>query len=92
VYTGFRPEFVMAKVSTADTHGWAIYNSASKTYNYLGNVLQANATNAEMTSEFLDFTSNGFKHRTSSTWNNGSGKTYIYIAFAQTPFKYSNAR
>jgi len=92
VYTGFRPAFVMAKVSTAGTHGWGIYNSKSKTYNYLGNVLQANATNAEMTSEFLDFTSNGFKHRTSSTWNNGSGQTYIYIAFAETPFKFSNAR
>ena len=92
VYTGFRPAFVIAKVSTAGTHGWAIYNSKSKTYNPLGNVLQANATNAEMTSEFLDFTSNGFKHRTSSTWNNGSGQTYIYIAFAESPFKYSNAR
>jgi hypothetical protein len=41
----------------------------------------------------LDILSNGFKHR-DSTWaqNGQSGATFIYIAFAETPFKYSNAR
>jgi hypothetical protein len=40
----------------------------------------------------VDFLSNGFKHRRTSSWSNGNGKTYIYIAFAETPFKYSNGR
>ena len=40
---------------------------------------------------YLDFLSNGFKPRYTDHINQ-SGKTYIYIAFAETPFKYSNAR
>jgi hypothetical protein len=40
----------------------------------------------------VDFLSNGFKHRSSSSWTNGNGATYLCIAFAETPFKYSNAR
>ena len=36
--------------------------------------------------------SNGFKHRDSTWAQNGvAGDTFIYLAFAETPFKYSNA-
>jgi len=35
---------------------------------------------------------NGFKWNTTSTALNGSGSTYIYMAFAENPFKNSNAR
>jgi hypothetical protein len=39
-----------------------------------------------------DFLSNGFKCRaTNGNWN-GSGETYIYMAFADNPFKYALAR
>lgn len=44
----------------------------------------------------IDFLSNGFKQRnnnpSSLTDTNKSGGTYIYLAFAETPFKYANAR
>jgi len=40
----------------------------------------------------MDFLSNGVKLRGSQTEQNGSGTTYIYMAFAENPFKYSNAR
>ena len=40
----------------------------------------------------IDFLSNGFKLRGgSSSWNNYLTETYVYIAFAEQPFKYSNA-
>jgi hypothetical protein len=40
----------------------------------------------------MDFLSNGFKLRlTSAAWN-ASGGTYIYMAFAEHPFKTSNGR
>jgi hypothetical protein len=39
-----------------------------------------------------DFLSNGFKLRGTGNSSNNSGATYIYAAFAETPFKYSNAR
>jgi hypothetical protein len=35
--------------------------------------------------------SNGFKARTTNNPNVGTN-TYLYLAFAETPFKYSNAR
>ena len=40
----------------------------------------------------LDFVSNGFKIRGSDNSVNGSGDTHIYLAFADQPFKFSNAR
>jgi hypothetical protein len=39
-----------------------------------------------------DFTSNGVKIRTTDVGTNGSGSSYIYMAFAENPFKYSLAR
>jgi len=36
--------------------------------------------------------SNGFKPRLTDVNVNASGGTYIYLAFAEQPFKYANAR
>ena len=42
---------------------------------------------------FVDFLSNGMKMRIDSGYlNNGAGTTFMYMAFAESPFKYSNAR
>jgi hypothetical protein len=41
---------------------------------------------------YIDILSNGFKVRDSTTYVNASGGTYIYMAFAENPFKYSLAR
>ena len=40
----------------------------------------------------VDFLSNGFKHRTGHVARNGSGNTYIYLAFAENPLKTARAR
>jgi len=40
----------------------------------------------------LDFLSNGFKMRAGNAGDNASGGTYIFAAFAESPFKYSLAR
>ena len=81
---------------TGGTHyDWVIYDSVRSTYNAVGNVLEANQSQAEVTGTGrglpIDFLSNGFKHRESYAENN-SNTTYIYLAFAESPFKYSNAR
>ena len=90
VYTGFRPEFVMLKRSDS-TADWLIIDSARNTYNAAGNFLYPNLTNAEDVTDRIDFLSNGFKLRTTAGPNN-SGSTWIYSAFAETPFKNSLAR
>ena len=90
VYTGFRPRYVMAK-RTDSTSNWIIYDSSRNTANPESLVLYADALYTEDTSIYVDFLSNGFKCR-SSTAANVSGATYIYMAFAESPFQNSLAR
>jgi hypothetical protein len=92
VYTGFRPKWVMFK--RTDTTGyWMMYDSARSPYNAVVNDLNANTSDAEAsTGGPVDFVSNGFKQRNTSTYWNASGGTYIYIAFAENPFQYARAR
>jgi hypothetical protein len=46
--------------------------------------------NAETTDNAIDFLSNGFKGRKTSSDLNTDGNTHIYIAFAESPFVNSN--
>jgi len=92
VYTGFRPKYVLIKVSST-TENWKVLDSSRDTYNVVGNELFPNLSNAESTGNSdSDFLSNGFKLRATYANINSSGATYIYMAFAENPFKYSNAR
>jgi len=94
VYTGFRPRWIMVKQTTASsTTNWWIYDSSRDIYNVAGDELAANTSNAESSGNTdLDLLSNGFKFRSSTGGLNGSGGTYIYAAFAETPFNYSRGR
>ena len=92
VYTGFRPAFVMIKNISASSTLWLMFDSARDTDNVVNNHIQANSNNADSSFPFMDFVSNGFKHRHNSSHTNTSGQTYIYMAFAEQPFKFSNAR
>jgi len=91
VYLGFRPAYVMQK-RTDVANDWGIYDAERDTYNVGGKELYANLSSAEASAVRIDFTSNGFKLRASNNALNASGGTYIYIAFAESPFKHSNAR
>ena len=93
VYTGFRPAWVMIKKSSG-TDGWSIYDSAMETINVMDTRLSANLADAEVSGSniALDFLSNGFKLKGTGTTINTGGQTYIYLAFAEAPFKYANAR
>ena len=53
--------------------------------------LSSNNANAEGTVNTMDFVSNGFKLRDRTTDPNVA-ETYFYMAFAENPFKNSNAR
>jgi hypothetical protein len=94
VFTGFRPAFVMLK----DIGGgeWGMFDSARNTFNVVNKLLQANVSDAEYSGDSnrdLDFLSNGFKLRNGSALVfNGSSRSLIYMAFAESPFKYANAR
>lgn len=91
VYLGFRPRFVMYK-RTDTTGNWIIYDAARSTYNQPAAALYPNLVNVEDTSHPSDFLSNGFKLRSTGADSNASGGTFIFMAFAENPFKYANAR
>jgi hypothetical protein len=87
VYTGFKPAFVMLK-RTNTTSNWIIMDSKRNAFNEMESRLFPNLANAEQTQSTygLDFLSNGFKLRDTVSQSNGSGSTYIYMAFAENPF------
>ena len=92
VYCGFSPAFVLFKGSSAVSH-WTIRDTAREPYNTTTDILYPNLSNAEYASgPAVDILSNGFKCREAGGTNNDNGVTYIYMAFAEQPFKYSNAR
>jgi hypothetical protein len=91
VYTGFRPRYVCVKrIDT--TGGWTILDSSRNPYNVAGQYLFAETSAAEGSTPLEDFLSNGFKLRASSTSTNANTGTYIYLAFAENPFKNALAR
>jgi len=97
VFTGFRPAFVLVKRSST-TGNWTLMDNTRKTFNFNNTLLYPNSNAAENSNDGYngsDFVSNGFKIRGGSsgvgTDVSGTG-TYIYMAFAEAPFKYANAR
>jgi len=92
VHCGFKPAMIIQK-RTDGADSWHILDNKRSPSNVVDDRLYPNSSSAESTSgDRLDFTSNGFKVRTTNGDFNASGGTYIFIAFAETPFKFSNAR
>ena len=93
IYTGFRPKYILIKGSVAGNN-WVTLDTSRSTYNQVAAYLLPNVSNAEGTAgDYIDILSNGFKIRDSgSDVNYSSGATYIYMAFAENPFKNALAR
>jgi len=73
---------------------WYINDSARSFANptsSFGANLYADLPNGE-SGNGMDILSSGFKIRNTDGSQNTSGQTYIYMAFAEAPFKYANAR
>jgi len=92
VYTGFKPAFYLWKRSSG-TADWHIVDNKRDTFNETDVNLYPNSNAAESIGNGyngVDFLSNGIKIRQSNTDVNGSGSTYIYMAFAAAPLVGSN--
>jgi len=94
IWTGFRPAFVIVKRTDSSTNGnWVMHdNKRANSFNEIDARLFPNTNDAESSNGNgkIDFLSNGFKYRTSSDGQNGSGNEMIYMAFAESPFVNSN--
>jgi len=87
VHLGFKPAWVMLK-RTDSAASWLIFDNKRDIDNVVSHRVYANATDAEDsdTGSAIDFLSNGFKCRSSDSSTNTSSGTYIYMAFAESPF------
>jgi len=87
VYTGFSPAFLLIKNAT-DTENWYILDNKRPGYNTNNYYLLPSTSGAEGTSTTLatSLLSNGFKINNTDTSMNTTGKTYVYMAFAENPF------
>jgi hypothetical protein len=94
VYFGFRPAFVITKrIDSGDN--WIMSDSKRGSFNFIDEFLNPNTSNAESNNNIttgIDYLSNGFKLRSADGSVNASGGTYIFMAFAENPFKYALAR
>ena len=104
VYTGFRPRWILLK-SRGNIYGggspfsgnWYILDTERSTFNVAASTLASANSNAEDnawgTEGIMDILSNGFKIRTDSLGINATlSGSFIYLAFAEAPFKYARAR
>jgi len=101
VHLGFRPTLILTK--NADTGGtnydWCIYDNARSTFNPNDKFFCPNLNHRENyrgdntadNARDVDFLSNGFKIRNGSSGMNKNTDTILYCAWAESPFKYSNA-
>ena len=92
VFTGFRPAWVMIKRTSPNGYSWVLVDNKRDTFNVTDKGLIPNLSDAEGTGYSMDFFSNGFKLRLTGTAMNASGATYIYLCFAESPFKNARAR
>lgn len=71
---------------------WYILDTERNTYNVLDDYLRPNSNAAEGSATLLDAVSNGIKIRNLFNTFNANGGSYLYMAFAENPFKHTNAR
>ena len=92
IYTGFRPKYLLLKITSGSNRNWAVFDAARSTrnpitFNSLPNKADADDSG---TNEQFDFLSNGFKVRGAFTTLNESGSTYVFYAIAESPLVNSN--
>ena len=88
--SGFLPAFVMFKNTNA-SQSWEIHDIGREPYNItpggtFAGRLQPDTNSAESTTFILQKHANGFRIVTGGASANGSGNTFVYIAFAENPF------
>jgi hypothetical protein len=92
VNLNFRPAFVIVK-RYSSAGAWYMFDAARDVDNAVRHQLYADLPDAEYSGspDRMDFLSNGFILRSGTSDPNSTG-TYLYLAWAENPFKSSRAR
>jgi hypothetical protein len=103
IYTGFQPRWIMVKLYSEDLNhgGWKIIDTNRDPINDgdVRNKLSADTSEQENGNTLIannegdvDIISNGFRITDNHAPWNTSGRSYLYAAFAEFPFKTARAR
>ena len=101
VYCGFKPAWVLIKSTTLNPSAWILVDSSRDPVNpctnklfpdYSGEENVSSPSGATASTNHIDLLSNGFKMRSNNSWTNYSSNTYVFMAFAESPFKTANAK
>ena len=86
-FCGFRPAWVMVR-DPNNAENWLMYDNKRPGNNVTNNHMFANTGDTETasTANIMDFYSNGFKIRSTNNGLNRSGGTFLFMAFAESPF------
>ena len=89
VYLGFKPAWLMITAYSESGQAWFLTDSARNPTNEITKRFFPNLANAEAEASGdnnLDYLSNGFRITTQDDGLNKSGVSYVYFAFAESPF------
>ena len=92
VNTGFKPALVIVKSFTGGTGSWEVLSSAYEQNNPIDRFVRLDQGISSTSATMVDFCSNGFKVLDVTSRVNVQGRRYIYMAFAESPLKYSLSR
>lgn len=92
VWCGFRPRYFLVKAATRIDEWWVLDTTRSSYNQAIAGIMASNDDSEYSVYQFTDLLSNGFKLRSTNSGTNSSGETYVFIAFAENPFKYARAR
>ena len=100
VYCGFQPKFILIKNYSGSGTDWILIDTVRDSivanggnYKQYTNLAVADNGNGgdTLTTNLVNYLSNGFQLASVQGNTNGSGATYVYAAFASNPFKNSLA-
>ena len=86
VNCGFKPAFVLVKITTASNENWMLLDNKRDGFNTQNDQLFPNTNDDEEANTEADFLSNGFKLTRANSRMNGAAGNYVFIAFAENPF------
>ena len=93
VNCGFRAAWVLIKKAGSGTAShWRLSDGVRSPSNVTSVMLSPSTNAAEYSESDMDLLSNGFKIRKNDTYANQDGQAFLYMAFAESPFKTATAR
>ena len=89
----FAPKWVMVKGKYPSGYSWRIWDAEREPFNPKNRTISPDTdwNESYYGSDDIDFLSNGFKLRANGSFQNANTVSYIYTAFASSPFKTARA-